>query len=199
MQNEQEFSKEEGFAIIQSMINKVRNRYSEDGHLYLLWGWVVLACSVAQFILMHYFHYSRGYMVWWACWLAFIYQTVYFYKVRGRKSVRTYTDEIIKYVWIVFLINIILGGIVLGIKMGETQHNFINVFYLISYAVPIFLCGIIIRFRPLIIGGICCWLLSVMSLFISEEYQVLMISAAMIFAWIIPGYLLKKRFKKSTE
>src|SRR5690349_23225308 len=98
MQSEQDFSGEESLAIIQSMINKVRNRFSENGHLYLLWGWVVLVCSIAQFILIHFVHYEQGYYVWAACWLAFIYQAIYLAKARRKKKVRTYTDDIIGYV-----------------------------------------------------------------------------------------------------
>ena len=39
---EQEFSPQQSLNLIESMINKARNRFSENGHLYLLWGWVIL-------------------------------------------------------------------------------------------------------------------------------------------------------------
>src|SRR5260221_10642741 len=103
MQSEQDFSGEDSLVIIQSMINKVRNRFSEDGHLFLLWCWVVLICSIVQFILDHYVHYAQGYYVWLACWLTFIYQAIYIIKKRRRRTVSTYTDDIIKYVWLAFL------------------------------------------------------------------------------------------------
>jgi uncharacterized membrane protein len=196
MQSEQDFSGEDSLVIIQSMINKVRNRFSEDGHLYLLWGWVVLICSVAQFILEHYVHYAQYYYVWMGCWLTFIYQAIYIIKKRRRKTVSTYTDDIIKYVWLAFLVNMILVGVFVNILHNE-YSRVTNAFFLILYAVPIFLCGIILRFRPLVIGGSCCWALSVVSLYIPDEYKILMISAAMIVAWIIPGYLLRARFKKA--
>lgn len=196
MQSEQDFSGEESLAIIQSMINKVRNRFSEDGHLYLLWGWVVLVCSITQFILEHLVHYAQSYYVWFACWLTFIYQAVYMMKKRRKKTVRTYTDEIIKYVWIVFLINMILVGIVFGMIFNNEYNSATNAFFLILYAAPIFLCGIILRFTPLVIGGIFCWVLSVVSFYIPDDYKILLVSAAMIVAWIIPGYLLRARYRK---
>src|SRR5690348_7975877 len=137
MQSEQDFSGEESLAIIQSMINKVRNRFSEDGHLYLLWGWVVLACSIAQFILMHYLHYEQGYYVWMACWLTFIYQFIYLSKKHRKRTVRTYTDDIIKYVWIVFLVNIMLTGIISGALLHNEYSRATNAIFLIFYAGPI--------------------------------------------------------------
>jgi hypothetical protein len=197
MQSEQDFSGEESLAIIKSMINKVRNRFSEDGHLYLLWGWVVLICSIAQFILDHFVHYAQSYYVWFTCWLTFIYQAIYIAKKRRKKTVRTYTDDIIKYVWLVFLVNMILVGVVFGLVFHNEFTSATNAFFLILYATPIFLCGIILRFTPLVIGGICCWLLSVISFYIPEEYKVLLVSAAMIVAWIIPGYMLRSRYRKA--
>ena len=51
---EENISGKESLAIIESMINKAKNQFSENGHLYLLWGWAVFVCSIAQFILMNY-------------------------------------------------------------------------------------------------------------------------------------------------
>jgi hypothetical protein len=59
--------------------------------------------------------------------------------------------------------------------------------------------GVVIKFKPLIIGGIGCWLLSIGTLFISYDYQLLMLSAAMVVAWIIPGYLLRAKYKKVND
>jgi len=64
------------------------------------------------------------------------------------------------------------------------------------YGMPTFLSGIILKFRPLIIGGVCCWVFSFFSSFVASEYQSLFIAAAVIVAWIIPGYILKQIFKK---
>ncbi len=197
MQDEQEITQQESLAIIQSMINKAKSRFSENGHLYLFWGWLVLICNVSQFVLLHFMHSSRHYMVWFVCWAAVIYQMFYFSKKRRLKTVRTYTDEIIKYVWIVFLVNIILVTIVFGQVLGEKYYLMMGPVMFVIYAVPTFLSGVILRFKPLIIGGCSCWLIAIAALFIEGDYQLLLVSVAMIFAWIIPGYLLRERFKKS--
>ena len=64
------------------------------------------------------------------------------------------------------------------------------------YGMPTFLSGIILKFKPLIIGAICCWLLAVATPFANYDYQFLLMACAVIAAWIIPGYLLKEKFKK---
>jgi hypothetical protein len=65
------------------------------------------------------------------------------------------------------------------------------------YGMPVFLTGVIVRFKPLIIGGIACWILCIASTFITiYDYQFLLIPVAMLVAWIIPGYLLRAKYKQ---
>jgi hypothetical protein len=75
--SEEQFSPQQSLAVIQSMIETAKNQFSENGHLYLLWGWLVFFCSIAQFFLLTVFHSQYHYMVWMLTWLAVIYQTIY--------------------------------------------------------------------------------------------------------------------------
>jgi len=105
---EDNITQEQSLAIIESMINKARNQFSENGFAYLLWGWVVLACSSSQFILQYFMHYPKHYLVWMLTWVALIVQIIYSVKKEKRKVVKTYTDEIAGYVWMTFVIMLIL-------------------------------------------------------------------------------------------
>jgi hypothetical protein len=196
MQNEKSFSHAESIALIESMINKATNRFNEDGFLYLLWGWVVLLCSVAEFILLR-LQYEKHYLVWTLTWIAVIYQIFFLRKKRRAQTVRTYTDDIIKYVWISFVILMFLTGFLFGAILGGGYYKMVDPIFLALYGMPTFLSGIILRFRPLVWGGVSCWLLSVLCTVIPIEYQLLLVSAAMIVAWIIPGYLLRLKHKQS--
>jgi hypothetical protein len=51
------------------------------------------------------------------------------------------------------------------------------------------------RFKPLMVGGICCWLLSIAASFITTIEVILLLVPAVLFGFIIPGYLLRARFK----
>ena len=83
--SEQQFSPEQSLTIIQSMIETAKNEFSENGHLYLLWGWVVFICSIAEFILLAIFKYEHHYIVWMLTWVAFIYQIIYLVKEKRKK------------------------------------------------------------------------------------------------------------------
>ena len=194
--NQENFSAQDSLQVIHSMIEKAKNQFSENGHLYLLWGWVVFVCSVAQFILLKYVQYEKHYYVWMATWLAVIYQVFYLRRQQKGQRVQTYTDKMMGYIWISFFILMVLVGFSIGEAGKENYYKLISPVFLAMYGVPTFLCGIFLRFRPLVIGGIGCWALSVIAHFIPADFQLLLLSAAMIIAWIIPGYSLQKKYKQ---
>lgn len=187
-------SETESLKIIGSMINTARNQMTDNGHLYLLWGWVVLICSVGQYLMQHIFQIEKFWIIWLLTWVAVGYQFFYIRRREKRKKVHSYMDEIIKYVWIVFVILMLLMAILLTRIIQ--QPNQINMAILVLYGMPTFLSGIIIKFKPLVIGGIGCWLLSLLCIIIPVQYYMLLVSAGVIIAWIIPGYLLQTKYQK---
>ena len=188
---------EQSLQLITNMINKAKNRFGENGHLYLLWGWAVLICSLAQFILINVIKYEHHYIVWFSMWLVLIYQVIYVRRRKQKVVVRAYTDEIIGVVWITFVILMFLFGVLFGTVMGQDYYRFINPVFLALYGMPTVISGTILRFKPLVMGGICCWLLSVVSTFLPYDSQFLLLPLAVIAAWIIPGYLLRNKYQKS--
>ena len=199
MEKNPELTPSESLQIISGMINTVQKRYSENGFLYLFWGWLVFFCGITQFILLHFFAYPYHYMIWMVTWLGLIFQIFYLRKKRTETRVRTYADTIIGYVWMSFLILMIVIFFQLSHLSIEMKELLIMPVLLALYGLPVFLSGIILRFRPLIAGGICCWILSITASVISYEYQLLLIPVAMIVAWILPGYILRKKFSEESN
>jgi hypothetical protein len=196
---EENITQQQSLAIIESMINKAKNQFSENGFAYLLWGWVILFCSVPQFVLQYFFDYPGYSLVWMLTWLAAVVQVIYSVKKGKRRIVKTYTDEIARYVWLVFIIIMMLAGTLIVRLLQPQQYYISTIIILILYGMPTFLSGIILKFRPLVTGGICCWVLSVIAGFLPKDFIVLMLAAAVIIAWIIPGYLLSSRYKKENQ
>ncbi len=194
-QEQKEFSPQQSLAVIQSMIDTARNRFSENGHLYLLWGWVVLVCSIAQFVLLYY-DYPQHYMVWMLTWVAFIYQTIYLIRNKRKVKVKTYADRLLGFIWMVFVVMMFLFGFLFGRELGDEYYRLVSPGFLALYGMPTFLSGIVLRFKPLIVGGVSCWVLSIVSNYTPHDFQLLFLAAAMVIAWIIPGYLLRMKYKK---
>lgn len=194
--NEIRMTENESILLITSMINKAKNRYSENGFLYLLWGWLIFVCCMIQFVSIHFFNYTKVYYAWYSTWALFIYQLYYMNKNKKTRKVRMYTGEIIGSIWLVFIITYaLLVYILVYIKAPAG----ISPAILTIFGMPTFLSGIILKFKPLIIGGICCWILAFISPFANYDYQYLLMAIAVFAAWIIPGHLLNRNFKKEKQ
>lgn len=200
MNDSTNFSPQESLQLIEGMIKKAQNRFAENGHLYLLWGWMVFACGILQFVLLHFFNYQQHYQVWMLTWLVAIYQIVYLRKTKKKQPTKTYYDEIVGYLWITFAVLFFLIGFIMGRLVQPTNNLYLPItsILLALYGMPVFLSGIILRFKPLIIGGIGCWVLSllasILAPIVAYDYILLFVPAAMLIAWIIPGYLMRKKY-----
>ncbi|HPH24043.1 MAG TPA: hypothetical protein PLW32_09180 [Chitinophagaceae bacterium] len=195
METKDNFSPQESLAMIEGMINKAKNNFTDDSFLYLLWGWVVFICSIGHFIMLKFTTWQHAEMIWMLTWVTVAIQIIYLVKKQKKERVKTYTDEIISYLWVTFGISMFMVSVIIA------RANTWVIMYpivLMLYGIPTFLTGIIMRFTPLKIGGIVCWVLSIIATLIAPIYVLLLLAIAMLAAWIIPGYLLRAMFKKQT-
>lgn len=196
MENETPLSAEQSLQLIEGMINKAKNRFSDDSFLYLLWGWVILICSVGQFIILKFSLFNNSGMIWVLTWVAVVVQIIYLVKRKKKEKVKTYADELIGFLWMTFGISMLLLTYILG------KTNTWAIMYpvvLMMYGIPTFLTGVVMKFTPLKVGGISCWVLSIIATFLAPIYMLLLVAIAMLTAWIIPGYLLRNLYKKQVN
>lgn len=196
MENIQERSPQETLQLIESMINKAQNRFGENGVLYLLWGWVILGCSLLHYSMIRWTDIKNPELIWFTTLIAVAYQIFYHARQVKKQTVRTYTDEIISYVWIVFGIS---GGIATFILGRSNTWISMYPMILMLYGMPTFLSGAIMRFQPLMFGAVVCWILAVVATFIDPLNTLLLVALAVIAAWIIPGYILKMKYKAAIK
>jgi hypothetical protein len=68
---------------------------------------------------------------------------------------------------------------------------------LILYAIPTLATGIACKFRPMLAGGILCYVFFIISCFTPSMYDYFMNGLAGVFSWLIPGLILRKRYLKA--
>lgn len=190
---EKSITERESIILIASMINKAKSQVSENGFLFILWGWVILICCAVQLFSDHFFHYPNAYYIWFSTYALVIFQIIYLLRKKKSEFAKTYTEEIIGFVWIAFATGAVLM-VFICIRFEAPQ--LVLPLLLVFYGLPTFLSGAILKFTPLMIGGICCWILAFASTFIGFEFQMVLIAIAVIAAWLIPGYLLQAKFRK---
>lgn len=199
MDNDQ-LTQSESLKIIEDMIQQAKSQFNEDGHLYLFWGWLIFGCSVAFFVLEHVFHFAWSSLVWMLTWVAMLYNYYYARRKHRRKKVTTYADRFLSIVWQSYLISIVVMVLIVGTiyaSLGKDYFVFNGPVLLCMYGIPTFTTGRVLKFKPLIWGAIGCWVLAVIFPFVPYDYNILLLAVAMLMAWIIPGYILKSRYKKS--
>jgi hypothetical protein len=189
---QENFSPQQSLQLIDAMINKAKNRFSENGFLYLLWGWVIFASAVIHFICLTFNLFKNPEVVWFSTMGAVIVQIIYLVRIKKKQAVKTYSDGIIDAIWICFGICMGILSFVIG-KNNLWGYMYPLVF--IFYGLPTFLSGVVMQFTPLKIGGIFCWILAIVATFVTPLYYLLLLPLAVLVAWIIPGYLLKSKFK----
>lgn len=192
---EKDFSAHQSLEVIESMINQAKNKFNNDSPLYLLWGWIVFICSVGNYLLYKFQLVEKPQQIWFLLFVALLVQIIYLIKQRKNERVKTYTDEIINYLWVSFGISMFIITLILG--RGNTWITLYPII-LMMYGTPTFLSGVIMHFTPLKVGGICCWCLAIAATFTPPIYVSLLLALAVVTAWIIPGYLMKNFFKKQT-
>jgi hypothetical protein len=177
--------------IIESMINTAKNRLSSNGHLYLLWGWVVLTCSLLHFAGIYWKLFPQPEVVWLGTWVAGIYQVIYLWRHGRKKKITNYTDDILRAIWLVF---VCCGAVTAFVVIRLANWQVMYALILMLYGIPTILSGVVLRFRPLIVGGLICWSLSAIATIVPLMYNLLLIAVAVVVAWIVPGYLLNKKY-----
>ncbi len=188
--NENKFTEREGLQLIMSMIQTAKADISDDSFYYLLWGWLVLIASLAHFILLKV-QWDMAPLAWMLMPLGGIITAVYGYRQNKRENRKTFVDEFMKYVLISFLVSLVMVLLFQG-KLGLNTYPMI----LVIYGILLFISGGALNFRPLMAGGIINWAMAITAFFAPLDMQLLCIAAAVLMGYIIPGYLLKRKFSR---
>jgi len=175
--------------IIFEMIENSRTNIRDNAFFYLLWGWLVLAASLIHFTLMQMgIYYS--YLAWPVLMtIGMIVSVIAGVRLGKRSAYITHIDKAVIYLWWGFFFTIL---VILAFSIaGRIPWNISNALIISLYGMGTFVSGGILKFRPLIIGGICCWVISLGVFFIPMEYSLLLVAVSIIIAYLVPGYMLR--------
>ena len=191
---DEKFTPQESISLIQSMINKTKQNFSDNSIYYLVWGWITFVACTSQFVLKHIYDYEKHYLVWCLTIVGVIFSAWYGNRQGKTRKVKTYIGDSIKYLWIGMGIAYFVLSMILT-KYGWDKIVF--PFFIMLYGLGTFVSGNIIQFRPLVIGGILAFALAIIAAYVEYDYQMLFAAAAILLSYIIPAYMLRYRNKHS--
>jgi hypothetical protein len=188
---ETNLTEQESMKIIQEMIATSKNKIKDNSFFYLLWGWLVLIASLSNYFLLR-INYEYAYLPWPILMFGGgIASAIAGFRLGKQARVISHFDKMMMYLWWGFfftLMIIIVMSSVHKIPWTSTDPLIISL-----YGLGTFVSGGVLRFKPLIIGGIACWIISIIAFFVAPENVLLLTALSIIISYLIPGYILKSK------
>jgi hypothetical protein len=190
--NPESFSPEESLHLIQSMIDQAKSSVADKSFYFLLWGWLVFIGAAGQYVLAVIVRTDWNPIIWNIMFVGVIVSAMYGIRQKKIRTVKTYVDDGLRNIWTA--IGVVQSLIVfVFLRRGDWEHCY--TFFILTYSIGCFLTGRLLRFAPLIGGAVLCWLLVVLTTFVDAGTNMLLLAAAVLGSYIIPGYLLRAQYK----
>uniref|UniRef100_UPI0040479B82 hypothetical protein n=2 Tax=Roseivirga sp. TaxID=1964215 RepID=UPI0040479B82 len=188
---EKEISPEESLKLIQSMIGKARQNYTDNSIFFLLWGWIVLIASLTHYYLAVYTSFEDPYIGWSLTLVGAVASAVIGAKKGKSQMVKNYMDKMYGWLWLslgLAMFTIIFNGEL----VGWNTIPFILLFAGVGTAVS----GAMMNFKPMQFGALAFWILSFIAFRQSENDQMLLMALGVALGYLLPGYIMRANSKK---
>lgn len=184
---DQELTPTQSLQLIQEMVKQATQSFQKSNFYFLVWGVAFSLAGVTDHLL-----HTAGVAMHWAIWplmgiLGGIISGVHGAREGKRQGVMTWMDRVQMWLWGSYTVTLILV-IIAAVSWGRDPNPFV----LLLTGLPTFVTGALIRFRPLMIGGMLFWAIGLFSLYALREYSSLVFAFAIMVGYIIPGILLKR-------
>jgi len=146
-------SKEEQIEIISKVINSTKENLKPLSVNFIFWGSLIVVMSLIHYSIPRFIQYTEySSLLFWTIlpMLGMLFTIVYNIKIRKVLGYETYLNRVIKIIWGIFNLSwlvMVVTSLVNGINNPVPEILFLLSTTLIT-------TGIIIKFKPILIGGI---------------------------------------------
>lgn len=187
---ERNITEQESLAIIQEMINKSKKQLTDRSKYFMMWGVAVFACAIIQYFLLRNLQ-PHTQMVWLSMPVLAVIQLFLSIRDRKKEKVLSHNTAAIGSVWLALGISFFILAF-LSSRISFDMFPFL----ILLYGIGTFITGRIIQFKPLIFGGLACFILCVLITYIEGPEKLLILALSVLLSYIIPGILLKREFNQ---
>lgn len=189
MNNETEkLSPQQSLDLITAMINEAKGNVRNNSFYYLFWGWVLIVAHLGSFILNR-IDFDYPFAVWLIVIPAWIVSFLYGSNQSKKENrITTHLERVNITLWITF------GTLAVVIPFFGGFINYqINPIILLVGSMATITSGTILKFRPLMAGGVVFFVGGLLCFFMSSEIQSLVSAFTIAIGYLVPGYLLKSQ------
>lgn len=180
-------SEQESLDIILKMVDSTRSGLKENSIFFLLWGYGVLAGGIIEIILLE-MNNPKHPMAWLILFPIALAAIFLGRKKSKQSNVNTHLQEFVNALWMALGISFAVVSFLIGKHGPEAIYPVL----IVLYGIGTFVTGKSIQFKPLMLGGISCWIIALIAGFSPIEYQLPLLCLSLITSYIIPGHLLQK-------
>lgn len=178
----------ESIDIITRMINQAKGNVAQSRFYILFWGWLVLIMSLGHFFLAVFTNYPYPFAVWSLSIIGVIVSFIYGYRESRQRKVTTFADTVYKQVWFSFI------AIYFVLVAFMPRYNFyITPMVLLFASMATYLSGVILKFKPYRWGGLWIFLMAIVAFLLPGDWHPLASAFAVLFGYLVPGYMIKKQ------
>jgi hypothetical protein len=215
-QPDKQLTEKESLDLIAMMINKAKDSYHDTGSSAMMWGAVIAICSLVKLAEIH-FEFRLPFDIYWLTILAVIPQIFITIRQKKERKVKSYDEVYMDYIWIAFGISIFLLIFITNAVFKVWQpvaieyrqltghpaafrfNEFIAPFFLLLYGVPTFVTGAACKFKPMLWGGLLCWVSCIVAIYTTIKIDLLLTAFSAIFAWLIPGIIMERDYRNAKK
>lgn len=183
-------SAEDSLLLIHQMIRDKKRQMGKSASHYILWGSSVSVAALTNYLLMQ-MDMKNSWLPWaiimpltgfLAMWMG--------YRQSKNEPVKSWIDQAGDALWFGFTISLAIV-IIASSFSGNWKSGY--TFLLCLYGLGLYTSGTLLTFKPFRIGGIINWVLALVSVQLDFPEMFLVIVAAMVSGYLIPGVILWKR------
>ncbi len=191
--NPEPFNESQSLKLIREMIQVSQKKLKNDGILILVWGYAMSLSCLCNYLNEVLFLPNRIHgILQFANPLLPILALGFtiFYIIRQKKKVTTYIGLSLRYVWIALFISLVLTNLIIFNVLGEVNFTLQHPLFMVIIAFAIVITGIILRYKPIIIGGIAFGAIAWVCSYLVLRDQMLLVAIAWFIALVIPGHII---------
>jgi hypothetical protein len=187
MENEKSLTPEESLELISGTIARTRENLQENSFGFLLWGWLIAIASFAFFLLHQYTSTPYYFLPFPVLAVTGIILTILYFRRKYFGPTLGYTTYFLIRMWIVLGVSFIMV-VFINVSQGKMPFTYT----LLVAGIGTLVSGLVMKFSPMVTGGILLLGSSLISIYIPDDYKPLLHGIAITAGYLVPGYLLKK-------
>jgi hypothetical protein len=191
---EEQLTPEQSLSLISDVMMRTRENIRRHHFIFLLWGWLLVAASLGWFMLQTLTSFRLYFLPFPICVLIGLVVSFIYYRRLRNDGQLSYLEHFIRVVW-----TVLAAGFIAVVLVSLYQHIRPFSYTLIIAAIGTMITGRAMNFTPLIYGSIVFLLAAFICLVLPTEYKVLVHGAAILFGYVVPGYMLRNSKQASDD